>query len=242
MSITKTVAFFGASTGIGLSALKHSLRAGLQCIALCRVPSKLTDILPAASNPNLRVIQGNAHDVSAVSSCITKQDGSMVDVVVSTIGGKFDVSRMGIDDPKVCEKGIDTLLEALSLLRRDGVTGRPLLIMGSSTGISRAGRDIPLAMVPLYKAGLKVPHLDKKVLEEKTVASDEDWIIIRPSFLTDGETNKEVRVGVEDPKNGHESKAIGYTISREDAGKWVAEVLLIKGEPKYVKKFVTITY
>ena len=33
-SNTTTVAFFGASTGVGLSALKHSLAAGHHCIAL----------------------------------------------------------------------------------------------------------------------------------------------------------------------------------------------------------------
>ncbi|KAH6871791.1 hypothetical protein B0T10DRAFT_500195 [Thelonectria olida] len=239
---SKTVAFFGASTGIGLSALKHTLAAGHQCIALCRVPSKLTDILLSSSNPNLQVVQGNAHDVAAVSQCLKKQDGNLVDAIVSTIGGKPVLSKLSIDDPHVCEKGIDTLLEALALLRRDGATGRPLLVIGSSTGISRAGRDIPLAMVPLYHVGLKVPHQDKKILEARVLASDEDYTIIRPSFLTDGETNTEIRVGVEDPKTGHESKAIGYTISREDAGKWVADVLLIKGDTKYLKKLVTITY
>lgn len=56
---SKTVAFFGASTGIGLSALKHTLAAGHNCIALCRTPSKLSAIFPPGV-PNLKIVEGNA--------------------------------------------------------------------------------------------------------------------------------------------------------------------------------------
>jgi hypothetical protein len=64
---------------------------------------------------------------------------------------------------------------------------------------------------------------------------------VRASLLTTGETTKEVRVGIEDPKTGRESEAIGYFISREDSGKWVAENLILKTEEKYVDKIAMIT-
>ena len=51
----------------------------------------------------------------------------------------------------------------------------------------------------------------------------EDYTIVRASLLMDGETDREVRVGVEDTGTRTESKAIRYTISREDTGKWVAK-------------------
>jgi hypothetical protein len=53
---------------------------------------------------------------------------------------------------------------------------------------------------------------------------------------------KEIRVGIEDPKTGRESNAIGYTISREDAGKWIAESLILKRDAKYSNKIAMITY
>ena len=89
---------------------------------------------------------------------------------------------------------------------------------------------------------LKVPHVDKKVMEDRLVESGEAYTIVHPSLLVDGETSKEVRVGIEDPKTGRESKAIGYTISREDTGKWIADNLVLKLDGKYVNKVVMMTW
>lgn len=239
---SKTVAFFGASTGVGLSALKHTLAAGYQCIALCRTPSKLTAIFPTETTPNLKIVQGNAHDVSSVSKCLQGEDGKLVDVVVSTIGGQFIMSKLSIDDPEVCRKGAATLLEALAELRRSGTTRNPHIIACSTTGLSRFGRDIPLAMIPFYHIVLKVPHEDKVIMDDRLIASQEAYTIVRASLLTDGESTKEIRVGIEDPKTGRESKAIGYTISREDTGKWIAENLVLKRDAKYSNKIAMVTY
>ena len=116
----ETIAFFGASGGVGLAALKETLRTGCQCVALCRTPSKLAAILPPESNPNLKIVQGNAHDIPAVSSCLLARPGVLVDQVISTIGGAFVASKMTLDDPEVCQKGINVLGECLRRLRKDG--------------------------------------------------------------------------------------------------------------------------
>ncbi len=238
----KTVTFLGASTGVGLSALKHTLAAGHRCIALCRVPSKLTAIFPPERTPNLQVVQGNAHDIAAVSECLVAEKGKLVDVIVSTIGGKYVLSKITIDDKEVCRKGMTTILETLAQLRSGGATGKPHIVVGSTTGMSRFGRDIPLAMIPLYHVLLKVPHEDKKIMEDRLVESGEAYTIVRASLLVNGETGKEIRVGIEDPNVGRESKAIGYTISREDTGKWVADDLVLRLDGKYVNKIVMVTY
>lgn len=238
----KTVTFLGASTGVGLSTLKHTLAAGHRCIALCRIPSKLTTIFPPETTPNLQVIQGNAHDIAAVSKCLVAEKGKLVEEIISTIGGKFILSKMTIDDEEVCRKGMTTILEALAQLRSGGATGRPHIVVGSTTGMSRFGRDIPLAMIPMYHVILKVPHEDKKAMEDRLVESGEAYTIIRASLLVGGETSKEIRVGIEDPKTGRESKAIGYTISREDTGKWVADNLVLQLDGRYVNKIVMVTY
>ncbi|KAI1211608.1 NAD(P)-binding protein [Annulohypoxylon truncatum] len=238
----KKIAFLGASTGVGLATLKTCLAAGHQCIALCRNPAKLGAHFDLDNTPNLVVVQGNAHDIAAVSRCLKASETALVDVVVSTIGGAFVLSKMTLDDPHVCEKGMSVLLSALSRLRKEGVTGRPHVIACSTTGMSRFGRDTPLPVVPFYGVVLKVPHADKRAMEDALAASGEDFIVVRASLLTDGETDREVRVGIEDPVKGVESKAIGYTISREDAGKWVARNLVLRREERYCNKTVTITY
>jgi nucleoside-diphosphate-sugar epimerase len=237
---TKTIAFFGASTGVGLSALKHTLTAGHQCIALCRTPSKLTTIFPTDTAPNLKIVQGDAHDITSVSQCLRAEDGKLVDIVVSTIGSRL--VNMSIEDPEVCGKGAATLLEALAKLRLSGVTGSPHIVVCSTTGISRFGRDLPLAMIPLYRVLIKVPHKDKVVMEDRLMGSQEAYTIVRASLFTGGESTREIRLGIEDPKTGPDSKAIGYTISREDTGKWIAENLILKRDAKYYNKIATITY
>ncbi|KAI1427111.1 hypothetical protein F5Y12DRAFT_738690 [Xylaria sp. FL1777] len=238
----ETIAFFGASGGVGLAALKETLPSGRQCVALCRNPAKLAAILPPESNPNLKIIQGNAHDITAVSSCLLARPGVLVDQIISTIGGVLIMSKMTIDDPEVCRKGMAVLLEALTKLRGEGAIGRPHIIACSTTGLSKFGRDIPVAMIPLYHYGLKVPHEDKVIMEERLVSSGESFTIVRPSFMvSEKETTKKVSVGIEDPNTGRESSAIGYTISKPDAGRWVAENLVLKKEQKYNQKIAMIT-
>ncbi|KAK3334107.1 hypothetical protein B0T19DRAFT_420062 [Cercophora scortea] len=249
---TKTILFLGATGGSGFSALRRSLAAGHTCIALCRTPSKLTDKLASSTPPtittNLVLEQGNAHDVDALARCLVKPSAphALVDTIVFSIGGAFDMSSFSLDDPSVCEKGITALLAALQRCRDTGsATGRPRLVVISSTGISDAGRDIPLLMVPLYHVMLKTPHKDKRALEKAVMASGEEWTIVRPSFFTDGPENpKGLRVGVEDPVAGTvESKAVGYTISREDVGKWIFENVVEErpGDARFVKRAVSLT-
>ena len=238
----KTVAFLGVSNGVGLAALQRTLTAGHHCTVLCRTPSKLTAIFPTETTPNLKIVPGNAHDVATVSQCLQAPDGQLVDVVVSTIGGAFILSRMTIDDPEVCRKGAATLLEALAQLRRSGLTGNPHIVACSGTGFSRFGRDVPLAVIPFYHFLLKVPHEDKIAMEDRIVESKELFTVVRIGWLTAGNSTAEIRIGIEDPKAGLESTAIGYTISREDAGKWIAENLVLKRQPRYNNKTAMITY
>lgn len=86
-------------------------------------------------------------------------------------------------------------------------------------------------------------------MEKALAASDESYTVVRASFLTDGgKTNKTIRVGIEDAASGKlERSAIGYTISRDDVGRWIFENVLGEGEAEgedgqYHRKIATITY
>lgn len=75
---------------------------------------------------------------------------------------------------------------------------------------------------------------------EKAILEHTDrFVIVRPSLLTNGKAlgGTKIRVGTE------ERPAVGYTISREDVGRWVFENL-VRGDqgPGYVGKKVIITY
>jgi hypothetical protein len=111
----QTIAFFDATGGCALAALRLALDAGTTCIALCRTPSKLAKLLipppaptsacptatpppppsdeetlavVAARYPNLVIKTGNAHDAVAVSSCLV-YSGALVDAILSGVGGRL---------------------------------------------------------------------------------------------------------------------------------------------------------
>ncbi|KAF6843328.1 hypothetical protein CMUS01_02158 [Colletotrichum musicola] len=246
MSGNKTIAFFGASGGCGLAALKHALAEGHTCIALCRNPAKMTDVLPEAQHRNLIVKKGNAHSIDDVAACLANPAGGsrLVDAVSFSIGSPLNLARMTVEDPDVCRNGIAAVLGALGRLRgREGLKGSPRLVVISTTGISKYGCDVPMLQVPMYHVLLRAPHADKKVMEERLEASAEEWTVVRPAFLSDGAApGKRIRVGVEDPRTGVESKAVGYGISREDVGRWIYENVLRTGGPEYLRKAVSITW
>ncbi|KAK2605893.1 hypothetical protein QQS21_003733 [Conoideocrella luteorostrata] len=242
--MSKAIAFLGATGGCGLSALKRSVAAGHTCIALCRTPSKMDAHFP--NKPaNLILKQGNAHDAVAVGELLLHPSDRtrMVDAVNFSIGGNVSAT-LTMDDPDVCKKGIAALLDAINTLRSNGVSGRPLIAMVSTTGISEHARDVPLLLVPMYHIMLKAPHADKKVAEQSLRDSSERFVLVRPSLLQDGEKpDREIRVHVESGK-GVEKKEVGYFISREDVGRWMYENLLENAgeQSQYEGKAVGLTW
>lgn len=239
----KIMAFFGASGGCGHAALVPALSAGHTCIALCRSPAKLDDLV--SQYPRTLVVKpGNAHNVNDVIACLTYRD-ALVDAVSFSIGNKPDLQGMKNGDAEVCQKGMRALLESLATLRRDWeVAWKPLLCIVSTTGISSA-RDIPLLLVPFYHIVLATPHADKKVVEEIVAASSERFVFVRPSLLIDGHCpDKEIRVGVEGVHNSKvEKKEVGYAISRLAVGQWMYRNILDKADERleYEGKAVSLT-
>ncbi|KAI0180625.1 NAD(P)-binding protein [Hypoxylon sp. FL1284] len=251
---TMAIAFLGASTGVGLAALTRALAAGHTCVALCRKPAKLTSRFPAAAHPNLRVVEGNAHDAAAVAQCLRITPSRLVDAVVSSVGGAFVLSRMTLDDPDVCRRAAATLVEAIGAVRREQVEGgdtaaarawKPRVVAVSSAGLARTGRDYPLALAPVYRLLLKAPHADKaameRVLVDGAAATGGGYVytLVRPSLLVDeANPRREVRAGVDD------EFPVGWNISRDDAGRWVYENLLgdagVAGG--YEGRVVTVTW
>lgn len=158
-----------------------------------------------------------------------------------------------MSDAHVCEKGMEVLLEALRKRREEGngdgkAVKVPRLVVVSTTGISDVARDVPLLLTGLYKVLLHTPHVDKKKMEKMVVeagkAGEVEWTIVRGSLYTNGPaTEGLVRVGVEDPVKGVlEKEALGYTISREDVGKWVFDECLDKAGREWVGKAAILTY
>lgn len=221
-----------------------------------RNPQKLIDLLathgisPETISSRLTVITGNIKDPVNVSQTILPATA----IIVSGLGVS-SVRKQGawfpvIDDWTTCQDGVSTILEVLRLRRAADV--KPLLVIISTTGISKFGRDIPLPMVPLYHCMLSVPHKDKEAMELMVVDAmnnerDNDaiigeYVIVRPSLLTNGPVREgAVRADIEDGNVA--KKAIGYTISRKDVGGYIFEEVVQKyTAPNGTGRIVAISY
>lgn len=226
---------------------------------MVRNPEKLKTLLTdrgiydSAIVNNLTVTKGSVSEKDLIRK-VLQYANAPVDIIIFGIGGKMSFEnplKPTLDNPTVCQDGIRAVFEEARTLGEDAEGDyhrKPLLAVLSTTGISEK-RDLPILMMPMYKWMLKVPHVDKKVMEDlifKEIALDraqrgiENYIIVRPSFLTDGKSE-----GVANIKVGTEIKlAVGYTIARNDVGAWLFQNAVrhgLKEENPYLRKIVTIT-
>ncbi|KAJ5621602.1 hypothetical protein N7528_006385 [Penicillium herquei] len=214
-----TLAFFGATGGCTIHCLAPALNAGYNCTALVRSPQKLQDMLrqqhgvsESTLQKNLTIVQGDVTNVTVVRQALYRPHEQPVDLIVSGIGV----------DPTICASATRTILEVARDLPK-----KPQLVVISTTGIDKK-RDLPFAMMPLYHWMLKEPHKDKQEMETLIMKELEqpvtqraisDYLIIRPSLLTEGDGD-----GMHKIKEGTaENPAVGYVISRSDVGLWMFE-------------------
>ena len=214
---------------------------------------------------NLTIIQGSIKDLTPVKQVLAPAKLQPASIVISGVGAIPAVKAsilnpITMEDPKVCEEGLTTVLAALRSLRRENAiteTQRPLLVAISSTGLSKT-RDVPLAYYGLYHVLLKVPHEDKKAMEsviaKATMEIGDDspisgFVITRATLLLNGEGKglNKVKAGWDthpEAINAKEDKgakpAIGYSIRRADVGAWIFEQV-VKGNEYWVNKCVSLT-
>lgn len=180
---------------------------------------------------------------------------------------------MTLNDPTICEDSIRTILSSLRRIQSQNPrVEKPVVVTVSTTGLSKRQRDVPLAILPIYHYLGAVPHKDKLVaedmLEDAAFGADspvKGFVVVRPSLLMDGESKpgSKVRVGWEwSPRGGPEGNKsgvspalegdglaepkveVGYTITRDDVGKWMFEQMVQGAEgsrEKWLSKMVTLT-
>ncbi|KAI9649604.1 hypothetical protein NHQ30_002185 [Ciborinia camelliae] len=270
---TPSIAIFGATGGTGLAVLQEILTSSpiTHVNTLCRTPSKLSQFSDKNTYPNLNIIKGDIRDPSAVKSTLINPTTNFpVDIIVSSLGMtpiRSSTFSMKWSDPTICHDGIKGIFDALDSLERDYGAGnvKTKIIVVSTTGISKKGRDIPLLTIPLYRLG-KTPHEDKKKMEEEILRWAEKgkrWVVVRPSLLLNGEGKKRaVKVGWEIPvvrkvdgegtqnieteggKEKQEDKLeTGYVITRGAVGRWIfQEGIKDGGKSEWEGRFVSLTF
>ena len=253
----RALAFFGATGDCAGYCLANALKAGYDCVALARTPTKLTQSMKDKGvssdilDQHLTIVPGDVKDIEAVKKAL-QLHGKVVDTIISGIGPtpKFQWSLtapISLEDLTICQSAMRTILRALTNLQP---INKPLLLNVSTTGIWPTGapRDIPFAYILLYKWFLHVPHEDKRAMGQELadhLALPESergiraYVTVKPTLLMSGESK-----GLDSVLQGIEEKpAIGYTIRRHDVGLFMFERMVKTGvEDAWLNKSVTLTY
>ena len=178
----------GATGRTGRLVVEQALAAGHTVTALVRSPEKLP-----MRNSNLRVVKGQATDLSAVASAL---EGA--DAVISTLGGSGSVIA-------------DSTRAIVAAAHEVGVT-RVVVLSTFAAERDRLGAGTRL----LTGIGMGAMLKDKIAGEDMLRRSDLDWTIAYASILTDGPANGSVSVLPEGTKRGMSQK-----ISRADVAAWM---------------------
>jgi putative NADH-flavin reductase len=168
------IAIIGASRGIGAELLKAAIEEGYEVTALVRDPDAL-DI----STPRLKVIKGDILDPSSVAAALAKPIGTIIagqDAICVCIG--IPPTRKPVD---VFSRGTQNILNAIGKESNQKL----ILVTGIGAGESKGhgGFFYDRILNPLL---LATNYADKDRAESIVKASNVEWLIVRPGFLTNG--------------------------------------------------------
>lgn len=245
---------FGATGGTGRALLGQALEQGHIVTAFARDPSKLQ-----TTDPNLRVVKGDALDYQSVETAIQGQDGVLcalgirvrvVPLVVLVficqviasfarlIGPLGWLVRVGIPllAVLILYRPNTTLSEATrNILRAMETLGVKRFICESSLGIGESKGQLGFlynyVLIPVL---LRNIFADKEVQEELIKGSKLDWVIVRPAVLTNGPRTGVYRSGFDAT-----DKSIQRKISRTDVADFMLRQLTADD---YLRKTPGLSY
>lgn len=164
----------GATRGIGRQLLEQALTSGDTVTALVRNPQRL-----ATQRERLRIIKGDILDADSVALAMAGQDA-----VCCTIGVKVPWIRV-----TVFSEGTKNLLQAM---KKTGVK-RLICVTGIGAGDSKGHGGFLYDYIFLPTL-LRTIYTDKDRQESLIKASNVDWTIVRPGFLTNGPLTEHYRI------------------------------------------------
>ena len=157
------LAVIGATQGIGLELVRMALQTGHEVTALVRNPAKLT-----LAHPGLRVLAGDALDLGSVTAVCAGQDAVCLCIGVPPT-----------------RKPVQVFSQSTEVLLGDGPAPKLVVVTGVGTGDSKGhgGFFYNKLLNPLL---LGTIYADKDRQEALLKASQAEWLIVRPGFLTNG--------------------------------------------------------
>ena len=206
------VVVFGAAGGVGRELVGQALAKGHAVTAF--VHSRADD-LPAGA----RQVEGDVLDPDAVRGAVAGQDA-----VLDAIGGSTPWKRTGLEP--------DAARNIVEAMRAHGVRR---LVVTSAMGVGDSGEFVAslyeYVLVPTFLRGT---IKDKTQMEEDlALASDLEWVVVRPAGLTNGEATGNVRTY---EPGGDET---AHKIARADVAAFMLEQLTGDGHLRHAVNIAT---
>jgi len=161
------ITIIGATKGIGKEVLKQALSEEFNVIILARDPNKLD-----LKNSNVNIVAGDFKDFDSVKKAIR-----LAEVIVLSVG--VLPTRRDVD---LFSKGTRNTIKAIRELKTS-----PLVIavtgIGAGDSVGHGGFFYDKLFKPLF---LNTIYIDKNKQENILRKEYDNWIIVRPGFLTNG--------------------------------------------------------
>ena len=200
----------GATGGTGKALLNQALVHGHDVTVLARRPESLTTV------PHLTIRKGDATDLESVTRYLGGHDA-----VLSTLGP----SNRNLGPTTLYSQSAQVILEAMK------GTGVRRFIGVTSGGVVDGGEPL---WYRLIKPRFKHVYSDMKLMEQEVMASDTEWTLVRPAYLTDARRTGRYRTAVD---VGNPPR--GWRLSREDVADFMLKIL---EDGLFVRQAVAIAY
>ncbi len=205
----------GVTGSTGAALLAQALAHGHEVTAVARTPAKVT-----ASAPNLKVVAG---DVMAPDTLEAPFAGA--EAIISCVGVASPMqARKGTT---VYSTGTRNIVEAMQK------AGARRLIVVSSAGVA-ARKGAPLLYKLIVKPYFLEPaYRDMRLMEAFLRASDVDWTIVRPPYLSGDGLRTDYRLqadsNFDDDKALPRSSLAHFLLAEAEQPRFIRHVVAISG-------------
>jgi putative NADH-flavin reductase len=199
---------FGATGGTGREAAARALARGDQVTVFVRSPDKV-------GIAGVNVIQGDVFDPAAVAAAIAGHDA-----VITSLGTR----PWRYTD--VCSRGTRNITAGM---KQAGVRR---IVCVSSLGVGETRAESGLLTRLFAATVIRRELADKAIMERDLMASDLDWVIVRPTLLTNGAAKGNLRAAVDGSiKGGFISRAdvAEFCLAAAGGSEWVRRAPVITG-------------
>jgi putative NADH-flavin reductase len=197
------ISIIGASKGTGALAVRDALGRGHAVTAFARSPEHLD-----LRHPHLTLLKGDFHQAESVSNAVRGQDA----IIITAAATRLKEFK---EHPSYFSQGTRYVVAAMNA---NGVK-RLVVLSAFGTGDTFEPSNFMMRKV-LIPFVLKLPYADHERQEELVRNSGLDWVIARPTRLTNGPAHeqyvKEIR-----------PKAVPWSISRADVAGFLVEAATV---------------